>query len=149
LKAYVQALQSERQLAGDAALAALGVRREVRPAFFAPSGVPNQLGETYVADGKRLAVVAQMATLADPRPALARRGDALLRIEERPRSHPVPVRVCGTRTCQRPARVGVPVRPVVVELGPGEVLGDALTLSYDFWWAQVSYARERQCSTRD
>jgi hypothetical protein len=147
LKAYVEALETRRQQARAAALAAEGARPDARAAFFGAAGVSRPLGETYAVGGKRVAVVAQMATRSAPQVALSQQNDSLRPIHERPRAHPVPVRVCGTRACALPERVVVPVRPVLVELGPGEVLGAPLTLSYDFWWAQVSYAQEQQCST--
>jgi hypothetical protein len=39
-----------------------------------------------------------------------------------------------------------PVRAVAVALAPGEQLGAPLQLSYDYWWAQVSYDRAHRCA---
>ncbi|MEO8182272.1 MAG: hypothetical protein ABI895_25835 [Deltaproteobacteria bacterium] len=44
----------------------------------------------------------------------------------------------------RPGASGC-VRALGVELGPGEELGAPLRVSYDYWWAQVSYDRRRAC----
>jgi hypothetical protein len=153
LKGYVQALEAHRRSARSAALGALGVRGEERRGVFAAAGTANALGEIHESAGQRFGVVAHVAPPFEPKALLAKQGSSLHRIDERPRAHPVPVLVCGTPACRVPSRDrtrpvrSVPARPVLVPLEPGETLGDALLVSYDFWWAQVSYDRKAECPT--
>lgn len=152
LKAYVLSLEGHRKAARDAALAAQGVEREERRGLFADAGAPDRLESTFESGGKRFVVVAQVAPPFEPRVTLAKQGNELHRIDERPRAHPVPVVACGTNTCKPrsathapPSPPRTPARAVVVELAPEESLGRALGLSYDFWWADVRYDRQRPC----
>ncbi len=152
LKAYVLALEGHRQAARGAALAAQGVERDERRGLFAAAGAPDTLESTFEAGGKRFGVVAQIAPPFQPSVSLAKQGNELHRIDERPRAHPVPIVACGTNTCKpraadraTPSPPKAPARAVVVELAPEESLGRALGLSYDFWWADVRYDRQRPC----
>jgi hypothetical protein len=153
LKDYVQTLEAHRRAARSTALAALGVRGEERRGVFASAGTAHALGETRTASGQRFGVVAYVAPPLEPRALLAKRGSSLHRIDERARAHPVPVLVCGTQACRAPSQgrtqpvPSAPARPVLVPLEPGEALGEALQVSYDFWWAQVSYDRKAECPT--
>ncbi len=153
LKEYVQALENRRRAARGTALAALGVRGEERRGVFAPPGAANALGETHTSAGQRFGVVAYVAPPFEPKALLAKQGNSLHRIDERPRAHPVPVLACGTQACRAPSQGrtqpvrSVPARPVLVPLEAGETLGNALLVSYDFWWAQVSYDRKAECPT--
>lgn len=146
LKAFVSSLEERRNAARDAALATLGARREVRRGIFAePASRP--LGEVFEQGGQRFAVVAHYTAESEPTVALALQGNAVRRLEERPRAHGVPVRACGVTPCSgadgsAPRRA---VLPVAVELGPAETLGEVWGVTYDYWWAQVSHARRDPC----
>jgi hypothetical protein len=144
----VQALEGRRIAARRAALSAAGASVDERRGVFGDAGA--RVGDTIVASGKRLAVVAELAPHFEPRASLAKRGSVLQRIDERPRAHPVPVLACGVQRCSKPGpskRVRVPVRPLLIELAPTETWDEAaLGLVYDFWWAEVSYAEREACA---
>jgi hypothetical protein len=94
----------------------------------------------------RSVVVAHLAVENPPPVTLARDGHVLRAVEERPRAHPVALHVCGVQPCA-PAR-GLPrrpVRPLGIDLAPGEALGEPLQVSYDYWWASVTYSERRSC----
>lgn len=146
LHAYVSALEESRRSARDAALRAMGARREVRRGVLLDAARPAQLDEVIEHGGGRFAVVAHHAIGFEPEIPLAKLGNELRRIDERPRGHGVPVLVCGLTPCP-PARGGerAQVRAVGIELAPDEVVGPALVVSYDYWWAQVSYPKRARC----
>jgi hypothetical protein len=149
LKAYVLALDAHRRDARRAALDALGATDEERRGAFGGAGAPDQLDATFDANGRRFAVAAQLAPGFEPEATLARQGGRLRRLDERPRAHPAPVRVCGVQRCNdeqraRPDRAAA--RPLVIELGPNETWGEPLELRYDYWWASVSYDRAEPCA---
>jgi hypothetical protein len=146
LKRFVLALEGERSKARAQALAQLGVVEQARLSrFVEPPAAPSE--GTSESDGQRWAVVAQLATHTPPLIPLGRRGQVLHRIEERPRAHPIALRVCGGPAClPRVSPSLPPVRAVAVALGTGEQLGAPLLLSYDYWWAQVSYDRPHRCA---
>ena len=150
LKDFVLALDAQRQAARRGALAALGSTFEERPGAFrsgTAAGQPSFLDQTYEAQGQRFAVAAELAPHVAPRAALARQGAVLRRIDERPRAHAVDVLVCGVERCSRPVTSArVPVRPLVIELAPGEAWGGTLRLDYDYWWARVRYPRREPCA---
>jgi len=145
LKDYVLALEARRRDARRAALVALGSSAEDRRGAFGVTGAVA-LGDSYEVEGKRFAVVAELAAHFEPRVNLAKQGPVLRRIDERPRAHPVDVLACGLERCASP-RTGqrVEARPLVVELAPGESWGGSLDLSYDYWWARVRYHRREAC----
>lgn len=145
LKAFVQALESQRANARRAALSVAGVSPEERRGWFGNAGA--RLGDTLEVSGKRHVVVAELATHFEPRAAFARRGSVLQRIDERPRAHPVPVLACGVQRCPRATEVSrAPVRPLLVELAPGETWAEeALAIGYDFSWADVRYPEREAC----
>jgi hypothetical protein len=146
LRAYVSALDRERRSARDAALVASGARQVARRGVFLDPERRAKLDETLEDQGRRYAVVAHQAAPFEPELALARLGNELRRIDERPRGHGVPVLACGVRSCPRaPGGERRPVRAIAVELAPGETLGAALVLAYDYWWAQVSYPKHARC----
>jgi hypothetical protein len=148
LKDYVLALDAQRDQARRAALVALGATRDDRRGVFGAVGAAA-LDQSYEAHGKRFAVAAELAPHFEPRAALAKQGPVLRRIAERPRAHAVDVLVCGVERCASPgARPRVAVRPLVVELAPGESWGGALELAYDYWWARVRYDRHQACPSR-
>lgn len=145
LKAFVNALEARRSEARDAALTALGARREVRRGIFV--GPARKRGEVFEQGGERFGVVAEYPREPEPTVALALHGNEVRRLEERPQAHGVPVRACGVTPC-RQARQNAPRRPVLpvgVELGLGETLGEVLVVTYDYWWAQVSHVRREPC----
>lgn len=145
LKAFVLALEARRAEARAQALERLGVVESPRSSRFAEPPAAASDG-VYESEGQRLAVVARLATSAPPLVPLAQRGQLLHPIDERPRRHPLPVRACGANACGVPvAPLLPPVRAVAVALAPGEELGAPLQVSYDYWWAQVSYDRARSC----
>jgi hypothetical protein len=143
LKELVLALESDRRSSRAAALSALGVSERQSSSELAPAlGV----GQRYERDGKRFAVVAQLATVSAPLLALGVQGHSVRVLDERPRAHAVPLLVCGVNSCPPSAAPVLPlVRPLGVELASGEELGAPLRLEYDYWWAQVSYDRRRAC----
>jgi hypothetical protein len=146
LKDYVLALDAQREQARRAALVALGATRDNRRGVFGTAGAAA-LDESYEAHGKRFAVAAELAPHFEPRVALAKQGPVLRRIAERPRAHAVDVLVCGIERCASPgARPRVAVRPLLVELAPGERWGGSLELAYDYWWARVRYDRHETCT---
>jgi len=147
LKQYVAALEAHRRAASDAALLALGAQRDERPAAFADPSVSARVGETYEAGGQRFAVVGQLAPRFAPQPhvPLVKVGNSLRPLSERPRAHPVPIHVCGFNACSAAHGVRAPVRPVVVSLAPDESLGEPVSTSYDYWWANVSYNQRHKC----
>jgi hypothetical protein len=142
----VLALDGERSKARAQALAQLGVVERPRTSRFVEQPVAPSEG-MYASDGQRWAVVAQLATSTPPLVPLGQRGQVLHRIEERPRAHPIALRVCGGPACPPSVSPSLPpVRAVAVALAPGEQLGAPLQLSYDYWWAQVSYDRAHRCA---
>jgi hypothetical protein len=151
LKEYVRALDAQRRDARRAALAALGATDEERQGVFGKPSGPDRLDATFDAGGRRFAVAAQLAPGSEPRTTLARQGARLRRIDERPRAHPSSVRVCGVQRCssgqggRRDTERPPAVRPLLIELGPGEAWGEPLELRYDYWWASVSYDRAEPC----
>jgi hypothetical protein len=147
LKAYVQRLDAHRKQARQAALSALGASSEERQGVWAQPGAPKRLGDTFEVGGKRFAVAAQLASELEPRVSLASQAGALRRIEERPRAHAVRIVGCGTQRCSRRSPPApVTVRPLAIELAPGERWGEPLGLSYDFWWADVRHATVEACA---
>lgn len=148
LKGFVAALEARRVAARDAALAALGARREVRRGRFADAASePVRLGEVFEVEGQRFAVVAEYTRESEPAVALALQGTQVRRLEERSRAHGVQVLACGVTPCGA-GRGGAkrrPVHAVVVELGAEEVLGEVLVVAYDYWWAQVSQIERERC----
>jgi hypothetical protein len=145
LKAYVLQLEAQREQARDAALAALGATPEDRRGTFGTAGAVA-LDQSYEADGKRFSVAAELAPHFEPRVALAKQVPVLRRIDERPRAHAVDVLVCGLERCPAPGtKQRVAVRPLLVELAPGESWGGSLELAYDYWWARVRYDRHETC----
>jgi hypothetical protein len=146
LKEYVLALDAERDAARRAALAASGAAPELRRGTFGDAAAPP-LDETWEVGGKRYAVVGALAPGFEPAAPLARRGDELYRLDERPRAHAVELTVCGVLRCPRRSapRAPVPARPLLVELGDGERFAGALPVAYDYWWANVSYDRAETC----
>jgi hypothetical protein len=147
LKAFVSSLEARRGEARDAALAALGARREVRRGTFLEAPAARKLGEVFEQGGKRLVVIAEYPRESQPTVALAVHGHDVRRLEERPRAHAVPVQACGVTPCRQPQQSVPPRRvlPVAVELGAGETLGQVLVVTYDYWWAQVSQAQHAPC----
>lgn len=145
LKAFVLALEAQRAEARARALAQLGVVERPRAGrFVEPPAAPGT--GVHEPAGRRLVVVAHLATRTPPLVPLAQREQLLQLLDERPRSHPLPVRACGVNPCAPPVPPLLPpVRAVAVALAPGEELGPPLQLSYDYWWAQVSYDRARRC----
>jgi len=144
LKELVLALDSHRQASRQAALAALGAAPVERRGVFAEPG-EKRLGDTYESGGKRYGVITHMAPHFEPVVAVAKVGSRLRRIDERPSAHPVPLIACGVNACPRSHGASVAARPVAIELTEGEELGDALTVSYEFWFAKVSYDKRREC----
>jgi hypothetical protein len=153
LRAFVEALDAHRQSARRAVLAELGAEPEERRGAFGDAGMAPALDSTLEAGGRRFGVVARYAPHFEPTVSLAKTGNELHRIDERPRAHAVPVLVCGVRRCPRPSpprsaprgRAAEATRPVLIELGPSEGLGAALGVAYDYWWADVSYDRAEPC----
>jgi len=146
LKAYVLALDAEREGARRAALAALGAAAELRRGTLADAAAP-QLDETWQAGGKRYAVVGALAPGFEPMASLARRSGELYRLDERPRAHAVALTVCGVQRCPRRSapEPRVPPRPLLIELGAGERFAGALPVAYDYWWANVRHDRAEAC----
>ena len=149
LKAFVLALEADRQRARTAALAALtapGAQAVEHSSIF-QDGLPElRVGQTYEHNGQRYGVVAQLATTVPPQVPLVQRGNIQHPLDERPRAHPVPLLVCGGPACPSPTAVSLPPRRfIAVPLARDWELGPPLPLSYDFWWAQVSYDRARDC----
>src|SRR6187551_3582421 len=149
LKAFVLALEAERQRARTAALSAtlapLGAQAREHLSVFEESVQGLHVGQVYESNGQRYAAVAQLATLLPPPVPLVQQGNTLHPLDERPRAHAVPLLVCGGPTC--PATSGVPLPPrrwIAVPFAQDWEVGPPLTLSYDFWWAQVSYDRARK-----
>ena len=146
LKQFVLALESARRRSRAAALAALGVTERQSASELATPAPAPRVGETYERDGKRFAVVAQLATASPPLLALAVQGRSVHVLDERARAHALPLRVCGVNSCPPSRALALPaVHPLAVELASGEELGAPLRLEYDYWWAQVSYDRRRAC----
>jgi hypothetical protein len=146
LKQFVRALELRRKAARAEALALLGSAERQVASEFAGLEPGGTVGQRYEREGKRFAVVAELATLTPPVLALGVQGNQLRALEERPQAHAVPILVCGESSCPRAERPRLPaVRTLGVELGPGEELGAPLRVSYDYWWAQVSYDRRRAC----
>ncbi|HWO11041.1 MAG TPA: hypothetical protein VNN80_16215 [Polyangiaceae bacterium] len=147
LAAYVRALDVQRSEARTRALGALGARPEERRGSFAEPGSRLALDQVEARGEGRFAVVGMFALGFEPVASLARQGLLLRRIDERPRAHAAPVLSCSERRCPRPrpAAAPSPVRPLLVELAPGEQLGEPLRLDYDYWRADVSYASAERC----
>jgi hypothetical protein len=127
------------------ALRALAATSEERAARFAEPGEAALLDHTSTRGGQRVLVVAQMAGRAPSHVEVAKLGQSVRRIDERPRAHPVLLLVCGTSSCSSASHERAPTRPVVVELGADEAPGPALLLGYDYWWANVKYRASRRC----
>ena len=146
LKAFVLALEAERQRARSAALATLGAPMVEHPSIF-QEGIPDlQIGQIYEHDSQRFAAVAQLATTEPPRIPLVQQGDLLHPLDERPRAHAVPLLVCGGPACPPSQPPSLPPRRwIAVPFAPTWQLGPPLPLSYDFWWAMVRYDRARAC----
>jgi len=150
LKAFVLALEAERQRARSAALATtlapLGAQAVEHPTLF-QDGLPElRVGQTYEHDGQRYGVVAQLATTIPPRVPLVQQGNTQHPLDERPRAHPVPLLVCGGPACPSTSAPSLPPRRfIAVPFAATWELGPPLPLSYDFWWAQVRYDRARDC----
>lgn len=146
LRAFVLALEAQRAQARARALAQLGVVERLRPSRFVASPA-LQGARVHESEGQRFALVAQLATSTPPLVPLAQREQLLQPIDERPRPHPIPVVACGMNACPSPVQpVLPPVRALAVVLVAGEQLGPPLRLSYDYWWAQVSFDRARSCA---
>jgi hypothetical protein len=149
LKPYVLALEARRSEARGAALTALGARVEARAAVFASGGTPLGLDQTFEANGKRWVVAAQVAAGFAPAAPLAAVGQVIYRLQEHPRALPSPVLACGVQRCspeQHIPAVPLPVRPVLVELQPGERWAGPLVVSYDYARADVRYDRAEPCA---
>jgi hypothetical protein len=161
LKDYVLALDAQREQARRAALSALGATLDDRHGVLGSAGAAT-LDQSYEAGGKRFAVAAELvgetrprrvstdveapAPHFEPRVALAKQGPVLRRIDERPRAHAVDVLVCGIERCAVPGtKQRAAVRPLLVELAPGESWGGSLELAYDYWWARVRYDHHETC----
>lgn len=149
LKAFVLALEAERQRARTAALAAtlapLGAGAREHASVFEESVHGLQVGQVYDSNGQRYAAVAQLATALPPPVPLVQQGNTQRPLDERPRAHPVPLLVCGGPACSSAPPSLPPRRWIAVPFAPDWQLGPPLPLSYDFWWAQVSYDRAREC----
>jgi hypothetical protein len=151
LRAYVLALDARRGEDRAHALTAAGARAEQRRGSWAEPGLAAPLDQTVTRGERRFAVVAELAAGVEPVVSLARSGRELRRIDERARAHPVRVLSCSERRCPNtpaappsaPARPEV--RPLLVELAPGESLGAPLSIAYDYWWADVEYASRERC----
>ena len=115
----------------------------------ADTGAREPLDTLEEAAGRRRVVAAWLAPEFAPAATLARQGTLLYRLEERPRAHAVDLLVCGVARCPPPPRTGAPppsnARPLWVELSPDERWGNALGVSYDYWWARVRYDRSAAC----
>ena len=146
LKAYVLALDAEREAARRAALDAVGAAPVLRRGQLADAAAPP-LDETWQGGGKRYAVVGALAPGFEPTVPLARRDGALYRLDERPRAHAVALSVCGVQRCPRRSAPGprVSARPLLIELGDDERFAGALPVAYDYWWAHVRYDRAEAC----
>ena len=151
LKAFVLALEADRQRARSAALTAtltpLGAQAVEHPSIF-QDGLPDlHVGQTYEYNGQRYGAIAQLATTAPPRVPLVQRGNTQHPLDERPRPHPVPLLVCGGPACPSSQPPSLPPRRwIAVPFAASWELGPPLPLSYDFWWAQVSYDRAHECA---
>jgi hypothetical protein len=149
LKEFVLALESQRRRSRAAALSVLGLTERQAASEFVAVASGRVVGDTYERAGKRFAVVAQLASASAPLLPLGVQGSSLHPLDERPDAHAVPLLVCGTNSCAGSAGSRAPalppVRPLGVELAPGEELGAPLRLSYEYWWAQVSYHHPRVC----
>lgn len=145
------ALDARRREARESALARVGAHRSSRAGTWGEAGRPLVLDSELVSEGKRQVVVAQVAAsggaASAPEVALVQVGGVLYRIAERPRAHATPLLVCGLQRCgaSAPVQASPPVRPVLVELQPGERWGGPLALEYDYWWADVRYDRVEAC----
>jgi hypothetical protein len=149
LKRYVLALDAQRSEARRSALAALGATAEVRAAELASGATTLGLDHTFEAGGKRWVVAAQVAPGFAPEARLASVGNLIHRIEERPRAFATPLLACGVRRClpsQHTRSAPLAVRSVLIELQPGERWAGPLVVSYDYWWADVSYDRVETCA---
>ena len=150
LKAFVLALEAERQRARTAALSATlapinGQAREHR-SVFEESVQGLHIGQVYESNGQRYAAVAQLAAPFPPPVPLVQQDNTLRPLEERPRAHPVPLLVCGGPACPSTSAVSLPpLRWIAVPFAQEWQLGPPLSISYDFWWAQVSYDRAQKC----
>jgi len=152
LKSYVLALETERTEARARALAALGASSEQRRGSWAEPGLTAPLDQVVSRGERRFGVVAELAAGAEPVASLARTGHELRRIDERARGHAVSVVSCSERRCPMPPAAPAArsaVRPLLVELAPGESLGAPLALEYDYWRADVDYARSERCPPGD
>jgi len=151
LKEFVLALEAQRRSSRAAALSALGVTERRAASEFVEVASGRGVGQTYEREGKRFAVVTQLASASAPLLPLGVQGSRVHPLDERPQAHAVPLLVCGVNSCagssgsRTPALP--PVRALAVELAPNEELGAPLRFSYDFWWAQVSYDQRRACSS--
>ena len=149
LKDYVLALEAARTKARERALATLGVRAEERRGRLADPGA-GALDSVVSQGEQRWAVVGMLASGFEPMASLARDGEVLRRIDERPSAHATPVLSCSERRCPPPsaprATSRAEARPLLIELAPGESLGAPLTLGYDYWWADVHYASTERCA---
>ena len=146
LKQFVLALAAERRRSRAAALAALAVIERPRASELVPLALGRRVGETYEREGKRFAVVAQLATASTPELALGIQGRTVHALDERAHGHAVPLLVCGVNSCPASrAPLLPPVRALAVELASAEELGAPLRFNYEYWWAQVRYDQRRTC----
>jgi hypothetical protein len=116
---------------------------------FASGAHTLALDQTFEAAGRRWVVAAQVASGFAPEARLASVGELVHRIEERPRAFPTPLLACGVRRCppsRHPPSAPLPVRPVLIELQPGERWAGPLVVHYDYRWADVSYDRAEACA---
>jgi len=153
LKRYVLALDARRREARESALERVGARRSPRAGTWGEASRSLVLDSELASEGKRQVVVAQLAAErvaagSAPQVALVQVGGVLYRVAERPRAHATPLLVCGLQRCGGASAAGQaapPVRPVLVELQPGERWGGPLAIEYDYWWADVRYDRVEAC----
>jgi hypothetical protein len=150
LKAFVAALEAHRQRARAGALAAQGWQVAEHPSVFQDEPAELVAGQTLEWNGQRFGMIGKLAVAVPPRVPLVQLGQRLHPLDERPVSHPVAVRVCGVKACPAQRPLALPARHwVAVPLASRLELGAPLALTYEFWWAQVSYDRERICPASD
>jgi len=151
LREYVLALDAERAAARERALAAHAARVSQRRAVFLDPepGVAASPGAERQVGGARYLLVGHFTARGEPSAEVALEGDRVRPLDERPRAHPVSLRVCGTGSCpgetgDAPAAAGDP-RPLWVELAAGERSGPPLLLEYDSFWVRPDYDRPVRC----
>jgi hypothetical protein len=147
LEAYAIALEGLKSAAMQSELEKLGAVFEEREGFFIDArGDDVEMDRVYEAKGKRFAIMGYGEPYRNNASLkLARIGNVIHRIEDRPHHYPVEVKVCGVAPCPKGRGAMAFSKPISIPLKAKEEVGPPLFLHYEMWSPQISYKKHRNC----